>query len=120
LAGSDNDVLLEDADALGAVLDGALAHAKFVVVGRLAHTFSDPTAVTVARILAESHAVAHSWPEHRMLTVDIFSCAADDRTEAFIQALTELTKTTVVARTDDPVLDSSAGPRFALRVRPGS
>jgi len=37
------------------------------------HTFS-PQGVTGLAVLAESHLSLHSWPEHRYLAADVFTC----------------------------------------------
>lgn len=42
------------------------------------HTFS-PQGVTGLAVLAESHLSLHSWPEHRYLAADVFTCG--DRVE---------------------------------------
>ena len=44
-------------------------------------------AVTSIHILAESHLVVHTWPEHELFVVDIFACSAADRIGHFLDAV---------------------------------
>ncbi len=62
----------------GGVIDtfvGALTQAGATVVETASHHFPG-TGLTTLVILAESHAVLHSWPETGTLHLDIFSCSA--------------------------------------------
>ena len=43
------------------------------VVGQTSHHYA-PVGVTVVVLLAESHLIFHTWPEHRAASVDIFVC----------------------------------------------
>lgn len=52
----------------------ALEAAGATVVGTLAHAF-DGGGLTCVLILAESHAVLHTWPETGTVNIDIFSCS---------------------------------------------
>jgi S-adenosylmethionine decarboxylase len=45
----------------------------FNVVSCASHFFQ-PRAVTIAICLAESHLCLHSWPEEKMVYVDLFAC----------------------------------------------
>ena len=36
-------------------------------------------AITLVLILAESHLSIHTWPEERLIAIDLFSCGADRR-----------------------------------------
>src|SRR5215468_5945021 len=44
-------------------------------------------AITLVLILAESHLSIHTWPEERLIAIDLFSCGAIDG-EAVISGLT--------------------------------
>jgi S-adenosylmethionine decarboxylase len=52
----------------------ALEAAGATVVGTLSHAFSGE-GLTCVLILAESHAVLHTWPETGTVNIDIFSCS---------------------------------------------
>lgn len=66
---------LDDPDLLLEVLRNAGAAARYTVVGQLGHAF-DPSGVTCALILAQSHLIGHSWPEYDAFVVDLFSCGS--------------------------------------------
>lgn len=57
-----NAAIPEAVDAIGATL-----------LNLHVHTFS-PHGVTGLAVLAESHLSLHSWPEHRYLAADVFTC----------------------------------------------
>lgn len=57
-------------DAFVAALEGAGA----TVVRKVSHAFPG-TGLTGVLILAESHAVIHTWPETGTVNIDIFSCS---------------------------------------------
>lgn len=52
----------------------ALQRAGAHVVTTASHSFPD-AGMTVVLILAESHAVLHTWPETGTVHIDIFSCS---------------------------------------------
>ena len=52
----------------------ALERAGATVVKALSHTFPG-AGLTCILILAESHAVLHTWPETGTVNIDIFSCS---------------------------------------------
>jgi hypothetical protein len=60
--------------------------AGFHVVSTLVHSFS-PHGVTCALVLAESHFVAHSWPEYAALVVDLYSCGETDGLDQVVDIL---------------------------------
>jgi len=64
----------------------ALRNAGATVVQALSHTFPG-AGLTCILILAESHAVLHTWPETGTVSIDIFSCTSRLNTQAAIAAL---------------------------------
>jgi S-adenosylmethionine decarboxylase len=66
----------------------ALEHAGATVVQTLSHDFPG-AGLTSVLILAESHAVLHTWPETGTVNVDIFSCSS--RLESMV-AIDELSR----------------------------
>jgi S-adenosylmethionine decarboxylase proenzyme len=65
---------------------GALEGAGATVVQTLSHDFPD-AGLTCVVILAESHAVLHTWPETGTVNIDIFSCSTRLKSLAAIDAL---------------------------------
>ncbi|MEO7271063.1 MAG: adenosylmethionine decarboxylase [Vicinamibacterales bacterium] len=61
-------------DVISAAFISALERAGATVVRTLAHDFPG-TGLTCIAILAESHAVLHTWPETGTVNLDIFSCS---------------------------------------------
>ena len=67
----------------------ALARAGATIVQELSHQFPG-AGLTCALILAESHAVLHTWPETGTVNVDIFSCSTRLKS---LEAINELSRT---------------------------
>jgi S-adenosylmethionine decarboxylase len=65
---------------------GALETAGATVVQAVSHNFPG-TGLTCVLILAESHAILHTWPETDTVNIDIFSCSTRLKSLA---AITEL------------------------------
>jgi S-adenosylmethionine decarboxylase len=61
-------------DEVSAAFIEALTRAGATVVQALAHCFPGQ-GLTSVLILAESHAVLHTWPETGTVNIDIFSCS---------------------------------------------
>ena len=64
-----------DTDEVTVAFVAALERAGATVVHRVAHEFPGK-GLTCVLILAESHAVLHTWPETGTVNIDIFSCSA--------------------------------------------
>jgi S-adenosylmethionine decarboxylase proenzyme len=64
----------------------ALESAGATVVEEVSHNFSG-TGLTCVLILAESHAILHTWPETGTVNIDIFSCSPRLRSLAAIEEL---------------------------------
>jgi S-adenosylmethionine decarboxylase len=62
-------------ETVAATFVTALERAGATVVQALSHTFPG-TGLTCVLILAESHAVLHTWPETGTVHIDIFSCSS--------------------------------------------
>lgn len=75
-----------DAASLSATFIDALRRAGATIVETVSHEFSGK-GLTCVLILAESHAVLHTWPETGIANVDIFSCSSRLRAVAAIEAL---------------------------------
>lgn len=61
-------------EAVTAMFVGALKSAGATVVRSVSHNFPG-AGLTCVLILAESHAVLHTWPETATVNLDIFSCS---------------------------------------------
>lgn len=91
---------LVDARTVGAACVKAVEAAGLQVVGTLFHAFPStpqgPGGVTATVLLAESHLCAHTWPEQRGVTLDVYVCnfGADHsaKARAVMEALEALFK----------------------------
>src|SRR5687768_17590961 len=73
-------------DDVMAVFAAALRSAGATIVQEVFHVFPE-TGLTCVLILAESHAVLHTWPETGTMNIDIFSCSPRLRS---LEAIEEL------------------------------
>lgn len=70
--------VLTDASQIECILNYAASHAGMTKVGEAFHEFQ-PSGITGVILLAESHICVHTWPEHNMAAIDVFSCTCDDK-----------------------------------------
>ncbi len=73
-------------ETVTATFVAALESAGATVVEALSHNFPG-AGLTCVLILAESHAVLHTWPETGTVNIDIFSCSTSLRSLAAIEEL---------------------------------
>jgi S-adenosylmethionine decarboxylase len=52
-------------------------------------------AITLVLILAESHLSIHTWPEERLIAIDLFSCGAIDGQQVIDELTTRLRLTAI-------------------------
>ena len=71
--------VLTDPDALLAVARSAVDAGGGRVLDESVVVFPNG-AVTLVLVLAESHLSLHTWPEERLVAVDLFTCGAIDGT----------------------------------------
>jgi S-adenosylmethionine decarboxylase len=74
LQGCENASALDPA-TIAATFTRALQNAGATVVDSVSHDFPG-AGLTCVLILAESHAVLHTWPETGTVNIDIFSCSS--------------------------------------------
>jgi S-adenosylmethionine decarboxylase len=74
------------ATAVADIFVTALKRAGATVVQALSHEFPG-AGLTCILILAESHAVLHTWPETGSVNLDIFSCSTRLKSHAAIAEL---------------------------------
>jgi len=55
-------------------------------------------AVTLVLVLAESHLSIHTWPEERLVAVDLFSCGAIDADRVVDDVMRSLSPSRAVVR----------------------
>lgn len=69
-----------------AAFRAALCGAGATIVESVSHHFTD-AGLTSVFILAESHAVLHTWPETGTINIDLFSCSTRFRCQDAIDEL---------------------------------
>lgn len=69
------------------------------VVGHTSYTFS-PQGFTFSVLLAESHLCLHTWPEHKAIALDIYTCNHSEnnniKTKFVYDKLLEILKPTII------------------------
>jgi S-adenosylmethionine decarboxylase proenzyme len=85
LKGCDREVL-DDIDFLKEALLAAAGEAGTTVLGESFHQFS-PHGVSGVVMIAESHLVIHTWPEHGYAAADIFTCGDSVQPEKAAETL---------------------------------
>lgn len=88
-------------EALSAVFVDALERAGATIVGKVSHGFAD-SGMTCMLILAESHAVLHTWPETGTVNIDVFSCTARLNSLSAIEELGRAFGATAVSVRETP------------------
>ena len=88
----------------------ALESAGATVVQTLSHNFPG-AGLTCVLILAESHAVLHTWPETGTVNIDIFSCSTRLKSLAAIAELGRSFGADDVSIREMPRADGHAPPR---------
>jgi S-adenosylmethionine decarboxylase proenzyme len=83
-------------ESIASVFTRALERAGATVVQALSHHFPG-AGLTCVLILAESHAVIHTWPETGTANIDIFSCSTRLKSLAAITEVGEALGATHVA-----------------------
>lgn len=73
-------------ESVTATFVAALESAGATVVQALSHNFPG-AGLTCVLILAESHAVLHTWPETGTVNIDIFSCSTRLKSLAAVEEL---------------------------------
>ena len=66
-----------DVDILSEIAVGAVRAGRGHVLD-ICHVVFPNGAITLVLILAESHLSIHTWPEERLIAIDLFSCGAID------------------------------------------
>lgn len=69
--------LLDDVDAMSALLEEAALAADVRVLQTVTHRFT-PQGVSVVVVIEESHLSIHTWPEAGYAAVDFYTCGNGD------------------------------------------
>ncbi|MGD9580563.1 MAG: adenosylmethionine decarboxylase [Vampirovibrionia bacterium] len=80
--------ILKDLSKIECILNYAVTNAGMTKVGEAFHEFH-PSGVTGVILLSESHICIHTWPEHNMAAIDVFSCKCDDKAQRAVDILVE-------------------------------
>ena len=89
---------LDDPARLEQVLRDAAAAARVTLLDIRLHHFGPGNGVTGVALLAESHISIHTWPEHDLAAVDIFTCGAEARPQAALDLIVERLGASLVRR----------------------
>ncbi len=77
-----------DSLILEAILIESAEMAGATVVQTCFHPFS-PQGLSGVVVIAESHLAAHTWPEHQVLCLDLFSCSDKINAQVAIDCIAE-------------------------------
>lgn len=67
----------------------AVARLGATILGELPVLFQ-PHGITCVVVLAESHFIVSTWPEHQLAHVDLFTCRADSDPEHALQSIIDI------------------------------
>lgn len=95
-----DETLLADASNLRAALLEGLAKDDFTILREADYRFT-PHGYTIMVLLAESHVAIHTYPEHRSLYFNLYSCRGEGdgmQTFEYLKAYLQATSVDVVER----------------------
>lgn len=70
------------------IIDALIAEYKLVKLGEVYHNFS-PGGFTAVICLSESHISIHTWPEHRLVNMDVYLSNFKNKNDDTVQAIFE-------------------------------
>ena len=88
-------------EAVRAVFVAALERAGATIVETMSHGFPG-AGMTCILILAESHAVLHTWPETGTVNIDVFSCTTRLKSLAAINEIAHALGAATVSVRESP------------------
>ena len=97
------------AEVVQSVFVAALERAGATIVHTLAHGFPG-AGLTCVLILAESHAVLHTWPETGTVHIDVFSCTNRLKSLAAIEEIAQALGATSISVRETPRANGSPQP----------
>ncbi|MCB0352966.1 MAG: adenosylmethionine decarboxylase [Bdellovibrionales bacterium] len=90
-----NVLRLQECETIRPALVRAAKAGNASIVGEQFHQFT-PFGVTGVLLLAESHISIHTWPEHALAAVDIFTCGDTMNPDRIVRELREYLEATEV------------------------
>ena len=90
-----NRPALAQANVLEQLLLDVAKEAEMDVVGKIMKQFT-PEGATCVLLLAESHLAVHTWPEHAMATVEIFSCVGKGQAQHALRLTKEKFNSSII------------------------
>ena len=69
--------LINDNKSLIEICEKALKLGEVTILNKMIHHF-EPHGLTLLYLLTESHFSLHTWPEHRKIRMDFFSCEKNE------------------------------------------
>ncbi len=79
---------INSAEAVRAALLDAVRRANVTLLQIVLQEF-EPQGITAVAIIAESHVIIHTWPEHGFVTLDVFTCGDRPLPEQAVNAVRE-------------------------------
>jgi S-adenosylmethionine decarboxylase len=79
---------LNSAEAVERALRGVVHACDLTLLDLKVYPFT-PIGITGVAVVAESHVMVHTWPEHGYAAVDVFTCGDQANPEAALPALRE-------------------------------
>lgn len=73
---------------LAQLMTHAVKRGQLTELDRMTHWF-DPQGITMIGLLAESHISFHTYPEHRYMAIDLYTCGSLARPDAALDLLME-------------------------------
>lgn len=71
-----NSTALSDVAKVESIMIAAAKAAKATIVDTVFHHFK-PHGVSGVVVIAESHLAVHTWPEHKYVSMDLFTCGSE-------------------------------------------
>jgi S-adenosylmethionine decarboxylase len=75
---------ISNADTMQDIMESAVKYGKLTKIRSYYHQFS-PSGVSGIVLLAESHLSFHTWPEHGLVALDIFTCGPTENAESALE-----------------------------------
>jgi len=72
-------IIINNLEKIKTIMEEAIKIGEMTIVDSKVHRFK-PRGFTGFYILAESHLSFHTWPEKNLISIDLYSCGADDKT----------------------------------------
>jgi len=89
-----DESLISNTYVLQSILEEAVEYANLTKINSHYHQFY-PKGVTGVILLAESHISIHTWPEHNLATIDIYTCGDITKAEICFNYIVEKLNATI-------------------------